>query len=99
MRRRNFIALVGGAAAWPLAARAQQQMMSVIGLLNGQATTSLIPAFRQGLSEAGFDEGRNVAIVYRSAEGEVERLRALADELVRLRVGVIAAVGGTNSVL
>jgi putative ABC transport system substrate-binding protein len=100
MRRREFITLLGGAIiAWPLAARAQQQMMSVIGLLNGQATTSLIPAFRQGLSEAGFDEGRNVAIVYRSAEGEVERLRALADELVRLRVGVIAAVGGTNSVL
>jgi putative ABC transport system substrate-binding protein len=100
MRRREFITLLGGAIiAWPLAARAQQQMMSVIGLLNGQATTSLIPAFRQGLSEAGFDEGRNVAIVYRSAEGEVERLRVLADELVRLRVGVIAAVGGTNSVL
>src|SRR5262245_50919051 len=100
VKRREFITLLGGAIiAWPLAARAQQQMMSVIGLLNGQATTSLIPAFRQGLSEAGFDEGRNVAIVYRSAEGEVERLRVLADELVRLRVGVIAAVGGTNSVL
>src|SRR6516165_7709542 len=100
MRRRDFIILFAGVvAAWPLAARAQQQMMSVIGLLNGQSSTSLIPAFRQGLSEAGFDEGRNVAIVYRSADGEVERLPALVDELVRLRVGVIAAVGGTNPAL
>jgi putative ABC transport system substrate-binding protein len=100
MNRRAFISLLGGAAAWPLVARAQQpQVMSVIGLLNGQSTTSLIPAFRAGLSEAGFDEGRNVAIVYRSAEGEAERLPALVAELVRLRVAAIAAVGGTNSVL
>ena len=97
MRRRKFIALLGSAAAaWPLAARAQQPAMSVIGVLNG---TSLLPAFRQGLGEAGFDEGRNVAIVYRSAEGDIERLPALAAELVRLRVAVIVAVGGDNSVL
>jgi putative tryptophan/tyrosine transport system substrate-binding protein len=99
IRRREFITLLGGAAtAWPLTAGAQQSAMSVVGLLNGQATTRLLPAFRQGLSEAGFDEGRNVAIVYRSAEGDVENLPALAAELVRLRVAVIVAIGGDNSV-
>jgi putative ABC transport system substrate-binding protein len=99
MKRREFITLLGGgAAAWPLAAHAQPQPMSVIGLLNGQATTRLLPAFRQGLSEVGFDEGRNVAIVYRSAEGDVEQLPALVAELVRLPVAVIVTVGGDDSV-
>jgi ABC-type uncharacterized transport system substrate-binding protein len=99
MRRREFITLLGGAAvSWPMAAKAQQQAMSVVGLLNGQATTSLLPVFRQGLSETGFDEGRNVAIVYRSAEGDLHQLPVLAAELVRLRVGVIVAIGGDNSV-
>jgi putative ABC transport system substrate-binding protein len=102
MQRREFnILLAGATAAWPLAAKAQQPTMPVVGLLNGQLTapsTSLLTAFRKGLAEAGFVEGRNVAIVYRSAEGNVERLPALATELVGLQVAVIAAVGGDNAV-
>jgi len=103
MRRRAFIALLGGAAAiWPLAAQAQPRTMQVIGLLVGQPSATLsdqLAAFRQGLSEAGFAEGRNLAIVYRSAEGKSERLPALSAELVGIPVAVIAAVGGDVSVL
>src|SRR5271163_4352814 len=88
MRRREFITLLGGAvAAWPVAARAAQPVMPVIGLLNGQlsaVSASLMLAFRKGLAEAGFVEGRNVAIVYRSAEADVTRLPALVAELVRI---------------
>jgi putative ABC transport system substrate-binding protein len=101
MKRREFITIVGGAAAWPLAARAQQRTMQVIGLLAGQPSATLtdqLAAFRQGLSETGFVEGRNLAIVYRSAEGKPERLPALAAELVRIPVAVVAAVGGDVSV-
>jgi putative ABC transport system substrate-binding protein len=91
MRRRVFITLVSGAVAWPLGARAQQRAMPVIGFL---APVSLnedqLRGFRQSLKEAGFVEGENVAILYRSAE--TDRLPALADDLARLRVAVIAAI-------
>jgi putative ABC transport system substrate-binding protein len=99
VKRREFIWRLGGAAAWPHFARAQQ--MPVIGLLNGQtsaASTTLIAAFRQGLATTGFSEGRNLAILYRSAEGDVGQLPELAADLVRMQVAVIAAVGGDNSV-
>lgn len=107
MRRRDFIAFVGGAAASPLAvARAQQRAVSaaapVIGFLSGQSPSGwahFLDAFRQGLAEKGFVEGQNVAIEYRWAEGHSDRLPALAVELVQRQVTVIAATGGTASVL
>ena len=103
MRRREFIALLGGGAAvWPLATSAQPTMMPVVGWLNSGASTGrdhLVAAFRRGLSETGHVEGRNVGIAYRWAEGQYEQLPALAADLVRHGVAVIAATGGTVSSL
>jgi putative ABC transport system substrate-binding protein len=102
VKRREFITLLGGAAAWPMVARAQQPTMPVIGLLDQRAPDELaerLRGFRQGLGDLGFVEARNVAIDYRWGENKEERLPELAADLVRRQVAVIATVGGVSSTL
>src|ERR1043166_2473383 len=98
MRRRQFITLLGGAAAWSVPLSAQQPAMPIVGYLwSGAAdpTTGFVVAFRDGLGQVGYVEGRNVAIEYRGAEGQSDRLPELATDLVRRQVAVIAAMGGS----
>ena len=102
MRRRQFIILLGGAAVWPALGQAQQPTVTTIGFMSGRApedSKHLLAAFHQGLGEAGFVEGKNVAVEYRWALGQYDRLPAMAIDLVNRRVAVLAAVGGAPSPL
>jgi putative ABC transport system substrate-binding protein len=100
MKRREFIALFGGATIWPLAARAQQPAMPIVGVVNAGVADALagrLAAFRKGLSEAGHAEGQNVIVEYHWLEGHYERLPAVVADLVQRRVAVIATPGSTEA--
>jgi putative tryptophan/tyrosine transport system substrate-binding protein len=102
IQRREFITTIGGAAAWPLVARAQQPVMPVIGFLSArepEESAHLVEAYRRALKEGGFIEGQNVAIEFRWAHGDYSRLPALAADLVGRNVAVISAVGGDPTAL
>jgi putative tryptophan/tyrosine transport system substrate-binding protein len=100
MRRRDFVGALGGAAAWPFIARAQQGTMPVVGYFSARSAESDIPmlaAFRQGLNETGYVEGKNVTIEFRWGGGVYERARKLAEGLVRQQVSIIVTSGGEVS--
>src|SRR5262245_48701167 len=102
LKRRAFITLLGGAAAWPVAVRAQQPALPVVGFLNitsPEGYAERLRGFRQGLKDTGYVEGENVAIEYRWAEDQPDRLPPLATDLVRRRVAVIVTLGTSNSAL
>ena len=102
MRRRDFIAGVGSAAAWPVVARGQQSAIPVIGLLSDGTQATMRPvinAFQRGLAQSGYTEGQNVEFVYRFMEGQHDRLPKLISELIDRRVAVIVAVGGNAPAL
>ena len=102
MSRREFVALVGSAFAWPVTARAQRPALPIVGFMHSlspEATLHVVTAFRSGLSEAGFVEGRNISIEYRWARGNFDQLPGYAAELVKMGSAVIVATGSTVSAL